>query len=124
MEGIDIYSGERWGLVAKLLEILKNLTVGAYRGSLAPAATAGVAPHPVAIFRKSSPLEPRSARTVSMHVRDTLLGLERAKGRGGPRGKTETDPQTRHLSLVKGERCVSGSLGQHVRDVLVRVPQL
>ena len=82
--------------------------MGSYRGPLDPAAHRGVAPHPGAIFRKCSTLEPRRARAVSKHVRDTTLGLEGTEGRGGPGKKTEANPQTKHLSLDKGEK-VRGS---------------
>ena len=105
MERISVYLGEYWGLVAKLLKILKGLTVGAYRGSLNPAAHRGVASHPVAIFRGSSPLEPWSARTISIHVRNTLMGLGRVKDRGGP-GKGQTNARNRVSFLDLG---VTGS---------------
>ena len=91
--------------MAKLLKILKRPTVGAHRGSWDPAARRGVESHPVVVFRRSSPLEPRSAGAVSMRIRNTLLGLERTKGRGGP-GKDQANSQN-HVSFL--DLCVEWS---------------
>ena len=85
--------------MAKLLKILKASAMGSHRGSLDPAAHRGVAPHPVAIFRECFPLESWCVGVVSSHVRDTLLGLERTEGRGGP-GKGQANSQDRVSSLV------------------------
>ena len=93
LERISMHLGECWGLVAKLLKILKVPTMGSHRGSLDPAAYRGVAYHPVAIFRKSPTLEPRCVRAVSSRIRDTTLGLDGTKGRGGP-GKGQANSQT------------------------------
>ena len=92
LERISIHLGECWGLVAKLLKILKGPTMGSHRGSLDPAAYRGVAHHPAAIFRKSPTLEPRCVRAVSSRIRDTTLGLDGTKGRGGP-GKGQANSQ-------------------------------
>ena len=83
-----MYLGKCWGLVDKLLEISKGLTVGALPRDRGFRGHRGVASNPVAISRKCSPLGPRSVRGVSKHVRNTRLGSGRDKGRG-PRGKAK-----------------------------------